>query len=101
MPLGTSHAPARFDIVVPTAGRSSLAPLLDRLSRAGARRVIVVVRTHRSAEHDQRVPLDRRWHAMAEIRVDRVHVETGGRQPLEQPAEPFVRGVLDHQRASH
>jgi histidinol-phosphate phosphatase family protein len=42
LPLGTSRAPARFDIVVPTAGRSSLAPLLDGLAHAGAQRVIVV-----------------------------------------------------------
>jgi histidinol-phosphate phosphatase family protein len=41
--LGRSHAPAvRFDIVIPTAGRPSLWPLLERLRDAASQRVIVV-----------------------------------------------------------
>ena len=35
-------APALFDVVVPTAGRASLAALLDRLDGAGCQRLIVV-----------------------------------------------------------
>jgi histidinol-phosphate phosphatase family protein len=42
LPLGTSRADARYDIVVPTTGRPALAALLAQLAGAGAGRVIVV-----------------------------------------------------------
>jgi histidinol-phosphate phosphatase family protein len=46
LPLGAPSAPARFDVVVPTAGRASLGPLLERAVPAGAERVIVVDDRH-------------------------------------------------------
>ena len=49
MPLGAPSAPARFDVVVPTAGRASLGPLLERVVPAGAERVIVVDDRHDGA----------------------------------------------------
>jgi histidinol-phosphate phosphatase family protein len=39
---GPRHPAARFDVVIPTAGRASLAALLERLDGAGWRRLIVV-----------------------------------------------------------
>jgi len=41
LPLGTSRAQARFDIVVPTTGRAALAGLLEQLVDTGAGRMIV------------------------------------------------------------
>ncbi|MEA2252608.1 MAG: hypothetical protein QOG70_2850, partial [Solirubrobacteraceae bacterium] len=42
MPAGPAHAPSSIDIVIPTAGRSTLGRLLEAVAGAPARRVIVV-----------------------------------------------------------
>jgi histidinol-phosphate phosphatase family protein len=42
LPAGPAHAPSSIDIVIPTAGRSTLGRLLEAVAGAPARRVIVV-----------------------------------------------------------